>query len=142
MLIEPRGAGFRAGIKGQIIGPHGFPIVGAFVKRFDVEIRVARRVALGLDDGIEIGLARAAAHRSQRGVDDIGAGVRGFQHCGGIDAAGVVRVKVHGDGNFFAERFDKFVSRIRFAESRHVFDRKKMRAEFSELPGHSDVIFQ
>jgi hypothetical protein len=65
VLIEARGTGFRAGIEGQVISTDGLPIVGAFVQRSDVEIRVPRSVPQRLDDRIQIGLAGSAAFRTE-----------------------------------------------------------------------------
>ncbi len=87
-------------------------------------------------------MAGAAAHGGDGGVGHVHAGVGGFQHGGGVDAAGVVGVKVDGDFDFFAQGFYQFEGGVRFAEAGHVFDGKKMCAEFFELLGHCDVILQ
>ena len=142
VLIEARGAGFRAGVEGRVVGADGFPVIGALVERFDVELRVARSVAQGVDDGIEIGLAGAAAHGGDGGVGDVYAGVGGFENGGGVEAAGVVGVEMDGDADFFAEGFDEFVGGVGFAEAGHVFDGEEVRAELFELLGHLDVILQ
>jgi hypothetical protein len=51
-------------------------------------------------------------------------------------------VKVNGNGNLIAQCFHQFECRIRLAEAGHVFDGEKMCAEFLELLGHGDIIFQ
>ena len=65
-----------------------------------------------------------------------------FRHARSVEAAGVVRVKVNRDFDFFLQRFDQFVSGVGLAEAGHVFDGKKMSAELFELLGHRDVILQ
>src|SRR5207249_9340250 len=99
MLIQARGTGLGTGIKRKIIRANRFPIVGALVKRVDVELRVARSVTKRGDDGIEIGLAGAAAHGGDSDVGDVDSGIGSFQHGGGVDAAGVMRVKVDRDAD-------------------------------------------
>ncbi len=75
MLVETRGAGFWSGVEGEIVAANGFPIVGAFVEQFDIELRIARGVAQRFHDGVEIGLAGAAAHGGDRSVGYVYAGV-------------------------------------------------------------------
>src|ERR1700686_2893757 len=53
-----------------------------------------------------------------------------------------MRVKVDRDDDFFAESFNEFVGGEGLAESGHVFDGEKMRAEFFKLLGHEYVILQ
>ncbi len=129
VLIKARGAGLRARIKGQIISSHGFPIVGAFVECFDIEIRVAWRVAECFDNGVEIGLTGAATHGGHGGVGNVRTRICSLKHGCRIDSARVVRVKVHGDGDFFAERFYEFVGHIGFTKACHVFDGEEVSAE-------------
>src|SRR5260370_13130092 len=105
MLVETRGTGLGSGVERKIVSANGFPIVGAFVKRVDIELRVARRVAKRFDDGIEIGLTGAAAHGGDGAVGDIDTGIGGFEDGGGVDAAGVVSVKVDRKGALLHYRF-------------------------------------
>src|SRR5216684_5977904 len=108
MLVQTRGAGLWTGVERKIVSANGFPIVGALVDSVDIELCVAWRVAERFDDGIEIGLAGAAAHGGNRAVGDVDSGIGRFQNGGRVDAAGVVRVKVDRNADFPAQRADQF----------------------------------
>ena len=142
VLIDVGGAGVRAGIKRQVVSAHGLPVVGAVVKRGDVQAGVARRVAQRFDDGVQIGLAGAAAHGGDGGVGHVHAGVGGFEDGGGVQATGVVRVKVDGEGDFFAQRLDQCECGFRFANAGHIFDAQKMDAQLFKLLGQVEIIFE
>src|SRR5205814_5108701 len=142
VLIQTRGAGLGTGIKRKIIRANRFPIVGALVERVDVELRVARSVTKRRDDGIEIGLAGTAAHGGDGAVGDVDSGIGSFQHGGGVDAAGVMRVKVDRNADFVAESFHQFERGIRFAKSRHILYGQEVGAQFFQLLGHRDVILE
>ncbi len=105
MLVEARRAGLGCGIERQIVGTNYLPVVGAFVERFDVKLRVAGRVPQCFHDGIEIGLAGTAAHGGDGRVGNIDSGFCSLQHGSRVDAAGVMRMKVNGNGDFIAQGF-------------------------------------
>src|SRR5207302_7511328 len=107
-------------IERQIVSANSFPVVGALVKRVDVELRVARSVTKRGDDGIEIGLAGAAAHGGDGAVGDVDSGIGSFQHGGRVDAARIVRVKVDRNADFVAKSFHQFECCIGLAEPGHI----------------------
>src|SRR5258708_21520007 len=127
-------------MEGQVVRAHSFPVVGALVERVDIELRVARGVAQRFDDGVEIGLACAAAHGSDGSIRDVHAGVRRLQYGGCVEAAGIVSVKVNWNAELFAERTNELEGGVWLTQSGHGFDGEKMRAEFLELLRHGDVI--
>ena len=94
------------------------------------------------DDGIEIGLAGTAAHGGDGAVGDVDSGIGSFQHGGGVDAAGVMRVKVDRDADFAAESLHQFECCIGLAEPGHIFYSEEVRAQFFQLLGHRDVILE
>ena len=94
------------------------------------------------DDGVEIGLAGASAHSGDGRVGNVDSGVGRFQNRGGVDAASVVRMKVDGNVHFLTQRLHQFECGVRFAQTGHVFDRQEVRAQFLQLFGHGNVVFQ
>src|SRR5258708_15495824 len=97
-------------------------MAGTLVECVDVERRVGRRVAQIVDDRVEVRLAGAAAHGGDGCIGDVHAGVRSLQHGGRVQAAGVVRVEVNGDGDFFAKGADELESSVGLAQAGHVLD--------------------
>jgi hypothetical protein len=53
-----------------------------------------------------------------------------------------VGVKVNGDGDFLAQFFHKGIGGVRFADTRHILNGQEMGAQFFQLLGHAQVIFQ
>ena len=65
-----------------------------------------------------------------------------FNRGGGVDAAGVMRMEVNGNFDFFAQGLDQRERGVRLAQTRHILDGQKMCAQLLQLPGHLDVVFQ
>ena len=93
--VNFRRARRRRVVERAIPGAHRLPIIGAGIERLEIESGVALGVLERGDDGIQVGLAGRAAHRSDRGVGGVHAGFRRFQDRSGIHAAGVMRVKMN-----------------------------------------------
>ena len=53
-----------------------------------------------------------------------------------------MRVEMDGDADLFAQCLHQFESGVGLTQTRHVFDREEMRAEFFQLLGHGDEILE
>ena len=142
VVIDLRRAAARGGVKGRVRGGGVFPVFGEFVQGRQVQPRVARGVSQGGDDGIEVGLAGRTAHGGDGQIGDIDPRLAGFEDRRGVDAAGVVRVKMDGQARFFLERPDQRVRRKGPAQARHVLDAQEMRSHPLQLPGQTHVIIE
>ena len=89
-----------------------------------------------------LGWLVCAAHRSDGAVGHVDAGFGRLQNGSRINAAGVVRVQMNRDADFFAQRLDQFLGGIGTAESGHVLDGQDMRAHALQLFRHADVIIR
>ena len=135
-------AGLRAGIERRIVRPHGFPVIGALVERVQVEAGIARRVAERRHDGVQIRLAGGAAHGGDGAVGHMHARFGRFQHRGGIDAAGIVRVEVDRNADFLPQRAHQLLGRVGLAQPGHIFDGEHVRAHALQFARHLHVILR
>ena len=121
---------------------HRLPIIRAGIERIEIEPRIALGVLQRGDHGIQIGLAGRAAHRSDRGVGGVHAGFRRFQDRSGIDAAGIMRVKMNGQAHFLAQGREQPLGRVRLAQAAHVLDAQNVRAHLFQFFRQANVILQ
>ena len=98
-----------------------------------IEAGVAGPETQRLDDRAQVRLRSEPAHRIQRAVDRIHAGIHCHQHAGRGDAAGVVRVEVHRDADLLLQRLDQRPGRARLAQARHVLDAQYVCARLLEF---------
>jgi hypothetical protein len=96
----------------------------------------------GGDDGVEVRLRGAAAHRGDREIDDVHAGVGGAQDRAGVDAAGVVRVEVDREADLLLERLHELVRGVGAAEAGHVLDREDVGAHALQLLRELHVVLE
>ena len=90
-----RRAGLRRVVERRVVVAHVFPIVARIDSARRDRARYRAACCQRRDDGVQIRLAGRAAHRGDRAVGDVHAGLGGLQNGGRIDAAGVVRVEVN-----------------------------------------------
>ncbi len=135
-------AGTHVALERRVAVAHLLPVVGEHAQVVGVEPGFARPVAQRFDDRTEVRLRREAAHRVERAVHGIAAGIDRREHAGGRDAAGVVRVEVHRQADLVLERLDQRVRRARLAQARHVLDAEDVRAGLLELLRHRDVVLE
>ena len=132
----------RSRIKRRVDGPHLLPIIGETIELIAIEFGITRGALEGGDNRIEVGLRGAATHGGQRQIDHVHTGIGSAQNGTGVDAAGVVRVKMNRQTDFVAQRLHQFLRGIGTAKTRHVLDGDHMSAHFLKFFGEADVIFQ
>ena len=121
---------------------HDLPVVGKLVERGEVQAGVPRRVLQRGNNRVQVRLAGRAGHGRNGEIDDVHVRVGGFEYGAGVHAAGVVRVEMDRDADFFLQGLDQLIRRIGPAQSRHVLDRENVRAHLFQFLRELDVILQ
>ena len=134
--------GLRRGIKRCVEGADLLPIISIGVELQQIKFGVARGMLECRHDGIEIGLRRAARHRRDRQIHHVHACLARAKHGTGIDATGIVGVKMNRQTHFAFQRFHQFVRGKGPANSRHILDGNHVGAHLLELLGHAHVILE
>ena len=129
-------------IERRVVGAHGFPVIGALIQRVQIEAGIARCVASAATMEFRLGWLVVPLMEAMAASATSHACFGRFQDGRGIDAAGVVRVEMNGNADFFAQRLDQLLGRVRFAQARHVFDGQNVRAHALQFFGHPDVVFK
>ena len=110
--------------------------------RVEVEAGVAVAAGQRGGDRAQVRLRGEAAHRGERAIDDVAAGLDGGQHRGGGDAAGVVGVEVDRQADLLLQRAYQFARGARLAHAGHVLDGQDVRAGLLQFLGQLDVVLQ
>ena len=97
------GAGLGSFIERRVVGAHDFPVIGAFIQRIQIEPGIAIGVGQRRHNGVQVRLAGGSAHGRDGGIGGIDACFGCFQDGSGVDAAGVVRVEMDRQADFFLQ---------------------------------------
>ena len=109
---------------------------------FGIEAGVEVGVPGGLDESIEVGLARQAGEGSHGDIDRTRAIFGGLEAAGQLGPGSVVCVKVNRQADGFVQGLDQSASGKRLTEPRHVLDGQQVGAPFFQFLGEVDVVLQ
>ena len=142
MFIDLCGARAWGGIEWLIECKHLFPVIGKFVERVEVQLRIALSPGECGGHGVKVRLRGGARHRGNREIDHVHSGLGCGKHGSGIDAGCVVSVEMNGDADFLLQRAHQFPCRMRFTQSGHVFDAEHVCAHSLHFLGFFYIVFQ
>ena len=142
MEVEVGIGGLHAAFERRVMLADGSPVVREVPQGLRVEARVEWRVANGVDDRVEIGLAGEAGERGEGGIHHAGAALGGFERAGQRRPRRVVGVEVDRDADFSTQRRDQLARGKRLTEPRHVLDGEHMGPRLLELLRELHVVVE
>ena len=129
-------------LEGRVVVANRGPVVGQLSQWLRVEAGIERGVAGGVDEGVEIRLARQASKRGECGIDHAGAVPGGFEERRHLGARCIVRVEVDRDADFSPQGRHQLAGGERLAEARHVLDGEHVGAKLFQLLAELHVVVE